>query len=241
MITGDNINTAINVASKCKMIGKRTDIWIGSIGEDEELSWNLIESGQDREYRKSSRTVQNDIVSPVFSIIPMEYERVNDSVFMGNIKFDKKEFFKERTVLVMNNIQSGGAIIALTGDAFHYMFENYLEDDKEILDMILQNTIVFARTQPEQKAEIVACMKKTMQKNRDNFYVGFCGDGANDCPALKKAHVGLSLSELEASIASPFTSSIQDISSVLDLILEGKASLETGFQNFKFICCCAMF
>lgn len=50
--------------------------------------------------------------------------------------------------------------------------------------------------------------------------VGMCGDGANDCNALKtgyyplfysnftKGHIGVSLSEAEASIAAPFTSKI---------------------------------
>ncbi len=38
--------------------------------------------------------------------------------------------------------------------------------------------------------------------------VGFCGDGANDCAALKSAGIGVSLSEAEASIAAPFTSKI---------------------------------
>lgn len=61
-----------------------------------------------------------------------------------------------------------------------------------------------------------------------------CGDGANDCGALKTADVGISLSESEASIAAPFTSKVQNISCVPTLIKEGKCSLVTSFQAFKF-------
>ena len=44
-----------------------------------------------------------------------------------------------------------------------------------------------------------------------------CGDGANDCGALKAAHAGISLSDSEASVASPFTSKQANISFFEDL------------------------
>lgn len=56
-----------------------------------------------------------------------------------------------------------------------------------------------------------------------------CGDGANDCNALKTADIGISLSEAEASVAAPFTSKIQDIRCVYKLLREGRAALVTSF------------
>jgi cation-transporting ATPase 13A3/4/5 len=67
------------------------------------------------------------------------------------------------------------------------------------------------------------------------FTVGMCGDGANDCGALKAADVGISLSEAEASIAAPFTSATPNISCVVSLLREGRCALVTSFQAFKFM------
>eukprot|EP00056_Hartaetosiga_gracilis_P011055 m.165583 g.165583 ORF g.165583 m.165583 type:complete len:154 (-) comp13438_c0_seq15:2886-3347(-) len=67
------------------------------------------------------------------------------------------------------------------------------------------------------------------------YCVGMCGDGANDCGALKAAHVGVSLSEADASVAAPFTSSVQSIACVLDLLKEGRCALVTSFSCFKFM------
>ena len=59
---------------------------------------------------------------------------------------------------------------------------------------------VFARMSPDQKAQLIE------EYQNIDYIVSMCGDGANDCGALKAAHVGISLSEAEASVAAPFTS-----------------------------------
>ena len=65
---------------------------------------------------------------------------------------------------------------------------------------------------PEQKALIVKIMKAYFKK--DEYTVGYCGDGANDCIALKHADIGVSLSKTEASLSAPFVSAIEDISCI---------------------------
>jgi len=61
-----------------------------------------------------------------------------------------------------------------------------------------------------------------------------CGDGCNDCGALKTAHAGISLSLAEASVAAPFTSVNVNISCVPYLIREGRATMISAFASFKF-------
>lgn len=62
-----------------------------------------------------------------------------------------------------------------------------------------------------------------------------CGDGANDCGALKQADVGLSLSQAQASISAPFTSKVINISAVVELIKECRAGLATNFSLFNIM------
>lgn len=67
-----------------------------------------------------------------------------------------------------------------------------------------------------------------------------CGDGANDCKALRAADIGVSLSTTEASIAAPFTSKVQDISSVDSVLREARAGLASAIDIFKYMAMYAM-
>ncbi|XP_055863593.1 polyamine-transporting ATPase 13A3-like isoform X1 [Biomphalaria glabrata] len=101
----------------------------------------------------------------------------------------------------------------------------------DILNKIVVKGTVFARMGPDQKGQLIEVLQNI------GYYVGMCGDGANDCGALKTAHMGISLSEAEASVASPFTSKTPTIECVPNVIKEGRAALVTSFGVFKYIAC----
>lgn len=117
--------------------------------------------------------------------------------------------------------------LAITGGIFKYLLSNFR--DHESFSKLLLNCEIFARMSPDEKHELVNQLQKI------DYTVGFIGDGANDCGALKAANVGVSLSEAEASIAAPFTSRIFEISCLLNVIREGRSSLVTSFSSFKFM------
>ncbi|TNN69870.1 putative cation-transporting ATPase 13A3 [Liparis tanakae] len=116
---------------------------------------------------------------------------------------------------------------AVTGRAFAVVTEFFPQLVQKV-QLVLRGT-VFARMAPDQKTQLVEVLQSI------DYTVGMCGDGANDCGALKRAHSGISLSELEASVASPFTSTTSNISCVPNLIREGRAALITSFCVFKFM------
>ncbi|XP_077861935.1 putative cation-transporting ATPase 13A4, partial [Saccoglossus kowalevskii] len=97
---------------------------------------------------------------------------------------------------------------ALDGKSFGVLRDYY----SYLMPKIAVRGTVFARMSPDQKSQLVENLQEL------DYSVGMCGDGANDCGALKTAHAGISLSEAEASVASPFTSKIGNITCVPKVI-----------------------
>lgn len=103
-------------------------------------------------------------------------------------------------------------------------------EHKDLMNKLCVRGTVFGRMSPEQKQQLIETLQDL------GYSVGMCGDGANDCGALKAANSGISLSNAEASVASPFTSKNPNIECVPRTIREGRAALVTSFGVVKFIC-----
>jgi P-type Mg2+ transporter len=104
-------------------------------------------------------------------------------------------------------------------------FEKATEEEKKFL---AHNRSVFARVNPEQKYEIIKHLK-------DTYAVGYMGDGINDAPALKMAHVSFAVNDA-ASVAREAAEIIllrKSLRSVILGIEEGRRTIVNTLKYTK--------
>ena len=80
----------------------------------------------------------------------------------------------------IQDMTSENYVFACDGNAFRLIRNK----DPELLKRIVHRGKIFARMLPEQKIELIECLKGVGRQ------VIMCGDGCNDCGALKTAHAG---------------------------------------------------
>ena len=258
MITGDNLLTGLSVSDSCGISDLDKDLyticWDNSSGS---LDIKLI--------RSASRPISCEPKTPHFEHFEeyrliRQYHKIlaesepNTSSFA--LKTDQASKYVEMTPNVMDEATQAlkpqtpaqpvhshsmstltsllhkkpDIIFGMTGDTFDSLSAQNL-----LLPELLLKTRVFARSKPDQKARVVSEFQRLLATCRSTDFVGFCGDGANDCLALKTANVGLSLTQTEASIAAPFNTTIGDVSAVTELVLQGKCCLQVAVENFEFV------
>ncbi|KAL7471342.1 hypothetical protein ACHAXS_011637 [Conticribra weissflogii] len=115
--------------------------------------------------------------------------------------------------------------LAMTGEVWNYLLKY---DPKSALEYA-KHTHVFGRTTPNDKVSIVSTFVEIGEITL------MCGDGGNDCGALKAAHVGIALSDAEASVVAPFTSLEKTISSVTEVLKEGRCALASALAAYKYM------
>jgi len=95
--------------------------------------------------------------------------------------------------------------------------------------MVLPTIAVYARMIPAGKVAVIEELQQA------GHYVSMCGDGGNDCGALRAAHVGLALSSSDSSIVSPFSSGQnRSLFRIGELVKEGRACLSNNLACYMF-------
>ena len=261
MATGDNMLTAISVAKECSLIKSDLPIYMVEIDNDNKLVFNLVEKyHEETEIRESLKNLKNSLFDSIISNNSMfanyfqpdfinfndfseknKEQPNNDLELIKAVESMQAELFQidiNIDKLIFNNTEDNH-VLAITGTTLEILWKlhNRYKSTKEeslkiynyIFRHILKNSAIYARMAPEHKTLLVESLKE------EEFTVCMCGDGANDCGALRSADVGVSLSQEEASIAAHFTSNIPNISCIIKVLIEGKASLITSIQVFKYI------
>jgi len=104
------------------------------------------------------------------------------------------------------------------------MIEKFTDEDWDRL--ILAEEIVFARTQPKHKLDIV---KKFQEYGH---VVAVSGDGANDSPALKNADLGISMNKTASDVSKEAADMIL-LDDNFNTIIAGIAEGRLIFENLK--------
>jgi magnesium-transporting ATPase (P-type) len=220
MITGDNTLTGSNISFKCNISDRTKHMIIIDFVDGKMTEENFIFHDYD-----------NTKAFPTDKPIAESY--IEDDVRVSLLSKDRssrgtRSYLKEQSHMegfeplkdnneefmfnVTQKAEENNSQLCVTGRAFNQLFSGSVAQVTKVQREFMEKATVFARTKPNDKAKIVMVFQQMGKK------VSMCGDGANDCGALKQADIGLSLSQAEASISAPFTSQVTNISSMVELI-----------------------
>ncbi|KAK7082436.1 hypothetical protein SK128_023001 [Halocaridina rubra] len=172
---------------------------------------------------------ESELISPSQQVLLVKAQNVSaSSIAAQHLKVDFYDLDqinsfqdKEKTVSVRND----DYVLAVDGPSFDLIYRG---QDRNLFSRLIHKGKIFARMKPDQKVTVVETLRDL------GHQVAMCGDGCNDCGALKVANCGISLSSSEASVAAPFTSTSFDVQCVPILIREGRAALVSLFTAFKY-------
>lgn len=181
-------------------------------------------NNQNNEVNSTPRIRNNTLTN---AVIDKTYEVSND---FDEIKIQMKNLLtyldNNRN---MNMVTNGYTFRKILNLAQSYININdpSLKIFSDTLKVLLLKGKVYGRMSSEDKKALV------LEYQKEKFHVLMCGDGTNDCSALKQANVGISLNQ-EHVISSSFSSNSSDLDCVIKIIKEGRYNLENYLNLFQF-------
>ncbi len=142
-----------------------------------------------------------------------------------NIKAVLKKFYKagiEVKIVTGDNAATTAAIakeIGFNGHEKTITGHQLIKLTDEELKICVKNTYIFARMFPEAKLKIINALKAAGE------IVAMTGDGVNDAPALKAAHIGIAMGKKGTEIAKEAASLIlikDDLSNMVNAVALGR-------------------
>lgn len=121
--------------------------------------------------------------------------------------------------------QAGIGTEVLTGNEIDAMSEN-------LLAAKLRSVTILARIRPEQKWRIVKCLKA------DGEIVAMTGDGVNDAPAIKAAHIGIAMGQRGTDVAREASAIVllnDDFGSIVHTIRLGRRIYDNMRKAIEYI------
>ena len=232
----NNIEENINTNNKSNYNDLIEDKSLITIYRPKEIK-DLIISSQNKKEEKNIKENDDDNLSAISSKKTTSRSRHQSISSISSERENQIQFIDDFSPFKLS--KTNNYSIAITGEAFSKLSELnqlylilkkkiYLKSH-QVFRFVLKNGKIFARMNPQHKALLVESLKN------EGLNPLMCGDGSNDCLALRKANVGVSLSLEEASIAAHFTSLNPGISCLIHLLREGKCSLATSIQVFKYV------
>ncbi|KAM7539239.1 hypothetical protein Aperf_G00000055473 [Anoplocephala perfoliata] len=231
MATGDNPLTSVSVARQCGIIGEN-DVVVqvtpaqyipGDANSHNPLNFKLLGSSSEcPDLEKLSRLSESLGVLTQLSAPETPEAPILTS--------------GDQTEGILFNASTNIHLV-LTGTTWNYIRIKF----PRFLPVVLSYGTIFARFLPDDKTNLIRALQTFDEgaNSRCKRRVAMCGDGANDCGALKAAAVGIALSDCEASISAPLTSRQQNITCVTSVLKEGRNSLSTAIGSFKYIVLCS--
>lgn len=251
MITGDHVYTAINIGYASQILQFSESVWLCVLDEETNtpvwqfMTYKDLLKGVDLEDKSEMSeinvgqsvlrisTVKNDDpVQSKFSVSKREAISKPDESLRGYVEMIRQKKKKSTLHDLMADFEKLPLTIAMDGKSVSYFYNTNVLDDQD-LEFLLKHTKIYGRTNPDQKRIVIERLKEL--KGPKNRCVAFVGDGANDCKALNRADIGLSIGNSDASMASPFVTESQDLHKIIDLLELGRYTIANFFDIYYLL------